>query len=490
MTRRLSLTILATLPVGIDVPSYDRARVAPGIVHLGVGAFHRGHQAVFIDDCLNRGEEGWGIIAASLRRPDTKAALAPQDNLYTLALRDGSGERLRVVGSILDTIVAPEEPGKLLHVLADPRIRIVTLTVTEKGYTANLASRSLLRDHPDVVHDLANPGAPRTVLGYLTEAIRMRRDAGIIGLTLLSCDNLPSNGKTLLKVLCEFATLRDPELGAYVAEHIACPSSMVDRIVPATTDLDRERLSAALGAEDAWPVVAEPFFQWVIEDRFPQGRPALEQSGVEFVANVEPFEHMKLRLLNGAHTIIAAIGQITGLPTVSDVFTDVRVRRLIDFYWRQVAPTLDPLVDAAAYTDRLRTRFDNPSLKHRAEQIATDASLKVPQRILVPLQELLEGNRPAGAPIFALALWIRSCAGMNERGERITVNDPAFHDWSAKPDQVLANPATTVRQFLEFGAVFGSQWREKVDVVAAMTAALTDIRQFGVLKAIEQNFPA
>ena len=236
MNQRLSLSVLGGLPDAVAVPAYVRAKVTPGIVHLGVGAFHRAHQAVFIDDCLGRGEVGWGIVAASLRSAETRDAMAPQDNLYTFCLRDGSKETLRIIGSILETIVAPENPNRLIDMLGDSRVRIVTLTVTEKGYLANLAAGTLLRDHPDIAHDLAQPSSPRSIYGFLVEAVRRRRNAGAVPLTLLSCDNLPSNGRMLRKLLVEFANLTDVELGAYIEDHVSCPCVMVDRIVPATSD--------------------------------------------------------------------------------------------------------------------------------------------------------------------------------------------------------------------------------------------------------------
>ncbi|MFK3781338.1 mannitol dehydrogenase family protein [Agrobacterium sp. NPDC089420] len=481
---RLCQTTLAALPAGIAAPAYDRAGVTPGIVHLGVGAFHRAHQAVFVDDCLNRGEAGWGIVAASLRNADTRDALAPQDNLYTYCERDGRDERLRVVGSILETLVAPESPARLIERLCDPRVRIVTLTVTEKGYLANLSERRLMRDHPDLVHDLENPDAPRSIHGFLLAAIRRRRAEGAVPLTLLSCDNLPANGTVLRLLLTEFAHISDPDLADYIASAVSCPCAMVDRIVPATTGADRLAVAHGLGVADAWPVVAEPYFRWVIEDRFPHGRPGLEASGVEFVDDVEPYEHMKLRMLNGAHTAIAAIGQIAGLATVTDIYAEVRVRAFVDRYWREVASTLSPLVSGADYVAGLRTRFANPALRHRAVQIASDASQKVPQRILAPLLELRRDNRAHGAVMMALALWIRSCAARNEAGEPIIIQDPAFNGWTA-PDQEFLPSEAVIERFLGFDRVFSAPCRAEPGFAAALTAAYHTIRTKGVLTAIE-----
>ncbi|MGK9042883.1 mannitol dehydrogenase family protein [Rhizobium sp. SA279] len=485
MTDRLSAATLPRLPQSVTTPAYDRQSVTPGIVHLGVGAFHRAHQAVFIDDCLNRGETRWGIVAASLRSPDTRDAIEPQDNLYTFCLRDGESERLRIIGSILETIVAPEEPERLVERMADPRVLIVTLTVTEKGYLTNLASRSLLRDHPDIVHDLENPERPRSIFGFILAATRRRRKEGFPPLTLLSCDNLPANGHVLQKLLLEFAELADPELASFIETNIACPCSMVDRIVPATTDADREAISTALGLSDAWPVVAEPYFRFVIEDRFPHGRPALEKSGVEFVGNVEPYEHMKLRMLNGSHSAIAAIGQIAGLATVADAWGEKPVRDFIDAYWREIERTLDPAVDGAEFAAGLRDRFANPSLQHKTMQIASDASQKVPLRILGPLRELLAEKAESRTVIFAVALWIRSCADKNEKGQPITILDPAFKEWDA-PDQLAMGPEAVVDRFLTFERTFGSDLPGNEAFVPALKAAYRDIREHGALAAIER----
>ncbi|WP_332304606.1 mannitol dehydrogenase family protein [Rhizobium sp. GR12] len=486
MTNRLSPLALPHLPQDVLLPAYDRKAVTPGIVHLGVGAFHRAHQAVFIDDCLARGETGWGIVAASLRGPDTRDAIAPQDNLYTFCLRDGENEKLRIIGSILETIVAPEDPERLLQAMADPRVRIVTLTVTEKGYLADLSAGALLLDHPDVVHDLAHPQKPRSALGFLLEATRRRRAGGAVPLTLLSCDNLPSNGRILHRLLVEMAGLTDKDLAAFIAENLSCPCVMVDRIVPATTAADRERVAARLECEDAWPVIAEPYFRWVIEDRFPHGRPGIELSGAELVEDVEPYEHMKLRMLNGAHTAMAAIGQCSGLETIADIYADPRVRGYIDRYWREVGSTLSPAVSGPDYVAGLRQRFANPVLRHRAAQIASDASLKVPQRILAPLAELRAAGAPNAAAIVAVAMWIRSCAALNERGEPVVMADPAFAEWGL-PIREGEDEDAVIDRFLSFRRVFGPEWQDDETFVTALRAAYRDIVQHGALHAIDRH---
>jgi fructuronate reductase len=484
---RLNDANLRLLPDEVARPRYARASVQTGIVHLGLGAFHRAHQAEFTDDCLNAGETGWGIAAASLRSPDTRDALAPQDGLYTLALRENADQALRVIGAINQTFVAPQDPGGLLAVMADPAVRIVSLTVTEKGYTANIADGDLRLDDPGVQHDLAHPHSPQTTLGFVAQALAMRRAAGHKPFTLLSCDNLPDNGHFLHTVLAQFAALRSADFGRYVMDEVACPSCMVDRIVPATTDADRAMIAARLGMRDACPVVAEPFFQWVIEDQFPTGRPEWERAGAVFATAVGPYEAMKLRLLNGAHSTIAAMGRISGHATVAGAFGNPIIRAFIAAYWAEVAPTIAPGTDVAGYTARLLTRFDNTALHHKTAQIATDGSLKVPQRLVAPLRDLVAMGRPTPMLCFALAAWIRSCQGLDEAGGAMPMSDPQLQGWSGLPGAGLP-VADTVRAYLGLSSVFGLGLGDYL--APALETALADIRNFGVLPAAQMRLAA
>ena len=484
---RLSHATLATLPASVARPAYDRAILRTGIVHLGLGAFHRAHQAAFTEDCLNAGEMEWGITAASLRQAGTRDALAPQDGLYTLALRENAAQSLRVIGAVRQTLVAPEDPNALIATMTDPAVRIVSLTVTEKGYTVNIATGDLRTQDPDVQHDLADPAAPRTALGFVVQALALRRATGVPPFTVLSCDNLPSNGRLLHRVLTQFATARDPDFGRFVEAEVACPSCMVDRIVPATTDADRAMVEAGLGLHDAWPVVAEPFGQWVIEDRFPTGRPDWGRFGVEFAADVAPYEEMKLRLLNGAHSTLAAIGRVAGHVTVAEAIGNPVIRAFVAAYWAEVAPTIAPGIDVAGYTQRLLARFDNTALHHKTAQIATDASMKVPQRIVSPLRALLAMGRPAPLLCFAIAAWIRSCAGRDEAGAPMPLSDPQLQGWLGLPAPDVP-VAETVRAFTGFAPVFGAGLDP--DVSAGIAAALTDIRTLGVLPAAQRHLSA
>lgn len=480
MVMQLSARTLDQLPAHIARPGYDRTALRTGILHLGLGAFHRAHQAALTEDCLTAGAVDWGIAAASLRSAATRDALAPQDGLYTLALRQNGTQSLQVIGALTHLYVAPENPQALLMAMADPGIRIVSLTVTEKGYLADLGTGQLRLDDPAVQYDLAHPDSPCTALGFVVQALALRRAAGIAPFTVLSCDNLPANGQLTHRLLTQFAECRDPALGRFVRDSVACPCCMVDRIVPATTAADRAMIATELGLQDAWPVLAEPFFQWVIEDHFPSGRPAWEVAGVEFATNVAPYEAMKLRLLNGAHTTLAAIGRLTGYASVAGAMGDPVIRALIGAYWAEVAPTISPGIDVPAYASRLLARFDNIALQHKTAQIATDASLKLPQRILSPLRDLLATGRPAPVLTFAIAAWIRSSQGTDEAGQPLPLSDPQLQGWAGLPGP--ATPvAETARAFASFAPVFGGLTDPAF--VDGIAAALGEIRQFGVIAA-------
>ena len=480
---RLSNQTLAGLPAAVATPAYDRATVTPGIVHLGVGAFHRAHQAVYVDDCLASGETGWGIVGASLRSGDTRDALGPQDGLYTLAVRSGAGEKLRVVGSMVALLVAPENPAALLQALCDPAIRIVTLTITEKAYLRNAAG-GLDAAHPDIARDLADPGSPKTAHGLLTEALARRRAARTPPFTVLCCDNLPANGSTLRKVMLDFAALRDAGLARHIADEVAFPSSMVDRIVPATTDADRDRIAEALGLDDAWPVMTEPFSQWVVEDRFPAGRPAWEKFGVTMVADVRPFEDMKLRLLNGSHSAIAYLGLLSGHATVAEAFADSAIRDFVERLWREAIPTLPAGagLDPQDYVGQLATRYDNPALAHQTRQIANDGSQKLPQRIVATALDRLRDGETAWHLSLVVAAWIAACAARGTTLPAGHFTDPlderlaALTGWPA-PERELVDAVFDLAGFAA-----GASQREAL--VALVAGRLELLREKGAAAAL------
>lgn len=481
---RLSQEALVRLPADIERPAYDRAKVLIGIVHLGIGAFHRAHQAVFTDSVLSH-DPSWGICGVSLRSPETRDALAPQDGLYTLKVQDGSGERLRVIGSVIEVLVAPENPELVLARMAAAETRIVSLTVTEKGYCHHPATGRLDEAHPDILHDLAHPSQPKSAVGYIAEALARRQAAGLKPFTLLSCDNLPANGHVLKRVVQRFAELRDARLAAYVAD-IASPSTMIDRIVPATTDADRATVAAALGVADAWPVVTEPFKQWVVEEDFPLGRPRWEDHGAVFVDDVSVFEMMKLRLLNGSHSTLAYLGYLAGAETVSDAMRLPGMEALIEGLMRQEAtPTLPdlPAIDLPQYRADLIARFNNPALRHRTWQIAMDGSQKLPQRLLGTIRDRIAAGESYGRLALGVAAWMRYARGIDERGNPIDVRDPLAGRIAAMT-RPLTTAAEIVDAYLGLSEVFGDDLAADKDFQETVTEALAHLMQNGAAAAV------
>lgn len=478
--QRLSAASLSALPANVAGPAYDRSALSAGIVHLGIGSFHRAHQAVYTDDVLASGDLRWGIVGASLRNPDTRDALKAQDYLYTLNLR-AEAEALRVVGSLQDILVAPENPAGLIETLCRPSVTVVSLTVTEKGYHYDPATRVLNEGDADIRHDLAHPTAPRTAFGFLSAAIARRRELGVRPFTVLCCDNLPANGRTLHGLLSRYAQLVSPDLGSFVRNEILCPDTMVDRIVPATTDDDRQRLSNAIGLDDLWPVVAEPFSQWVIEDRFSAGRPAWDEAGATFVKDVAPFESMKLRMLNGSHSALAYLGYLSGYETVAEAMGDDDLASFVEGLMADAMPTLDlpSHIDVGAYKASLLTRFSNNALRHRTWQIAMDGSQKLPQRVLGPIRDRLAKGLPIERHALVVAGWMRYVTGIDERGRPIDVRDPllpCFRD-------VLRNAGRDVPRIvsalLGVKAIFGDDLPADPRFRQAVGDALTSICSAG-----------
>jgi fructuronate reductase len=475
---RLSSATLDRLPAAVGRPAYDRAALAAGIVHLGIGAFHRAHAAVYTDAVLAAGDRRWGILGASLRSPETRDALALQDGLYTVAVRDAEAERLSVIGSLLGLAVAPEDPEALLAALSAPATRVVSLTITEKGYCHAPATGDLDERHPDIVHDIAHPEAPRSAPGFVVEALRRRRAAGLPAFTALCCDNLPHNGATLHRVLTRLAMLRDPDLGRYVAGELRCPATMVDRIVPATTDADRAGVASALGLADAWPVVTEPFSQWVVEDRFALDRPDWDRAGATFVSDVAPYELAKLRLLNGSHSTLAYLGSLAGHETVADAMAAPGFAGLVrGLMLEEAAPTLPPVpgLDVPGYAASLVERFRNPALRHRTSQIAMDGSQKLPQRLLGTIRDRLAAGRPFERLALGVAAWMRYATGRDERGAAIDLRDPLAGDLGRRTAGI-GDARVLVEALLGIETIFGRDLpadpRFRAEVEAALAALL------------------
>ena len=480
---RLSPATLADLPASVARPRYDRSALASGIVHLGLGAFHRAHQAAYTEAVLTAGDTRWGITAASLRSAGTRDALAPQGGLFTLNAR-GETDSLAVIGSVVRILVGPENPAALVDAMCALTTAIVSLTVTEKAYCRDPATGALDETHPDIVHDLAHPEAPRSALGLLAAAAARRRAEGIAPFTVLCCDNLPANGHAVHALLTRFATLRSADLGAFVAGEISCPDTMVDRIVPATTDADRARVASALGVEDAWPVIAEPFTQWVIADRFPGGRPAWEDAGATMVQDVAPFEAMKLRMLNASHSALAYLGYLAGAETVADAMADPGLASFAARVMDDAMVTLDVPAgtDVAGYKRSLLERFRNPALRHRTWQIAMDGTQKLPQRVLATMRDRLDAGLPIDTHALVVAGWMRFVTGVDEKGQPIDVRDPLAEQLS-----LVARVAGPVAErlapaLLGMEAVFGSLGQDE-RVRAVVTAALGRLYAVGARRA-------
>lgn len=423
--RRLSAATIGTLPRDVAVPSYDRDRVGNGVIHLGLGAFHRAHQAVVFEAALTSGDLRWGVTGASLRSARVRNELAEQDGLYTLVTRDHDVQEAAVIGALGHVLVAPEAPELLVRQMCDPHVSLVTLTITEKGY--HLDSDGTLRssDH-EVQADLASLSAPRTAVGFLAAALRARRAAKLPPFTTLSCDNLPANGEKLRAAVVQMAEAHDPELSRWIAQEGAFPSSMVDRIVPASEPEDIATLTARLGIEDRAMVKTEPFFQWVVEDHFCSPRPDFAGLGVQLTADVAPWEMAKLRLLNGAHSAIAYLGGLAGFEFVDEAIARPEISAFVNDLWDEAAETLQTPrgMDIADYRRALLKRFRNPTLQHRTTQIAQDGSQKVPQRLLAPLAWRRERGLPTDALNLTFAAWIRWLAGRDDAKKSFHIEDP------------------------------------------------------------------
>ncbi|HMW48735.1 MAG TPA: mannitol dehydrogenase family protein, partial [Cellvibrionaceae bacterium] len=413
-------------------PNYNRANLKPGIVHLGIGAFHRAHQAVYTDTVMNTMGGDWGIIGCSLRSDAVKQQLQPQDGLYTV-LERGSENTPRIIGSVLEVLVAPENPSAIIDAIALPSVKLVSLTITEKGYCHLPASGQLNLSHPDIQQDIAHINAPKSAPGFIVAGLYKRFLNKLEPVSILSCDNLPHNGAVTRAVVIGLAEQIDPALAAWIKNTISFPATMVDRIVPATTAADIESFSEQYGYVDAGLVVAEPFSQWVIEDDFCNLRPAWERAGALIVKDVAAYETMKLRLLNGSHSLLAYAGFLAGFATVYETMQDAQLLKLTEYFMRAAAASLQAPehFDLAAYQAQLIQRFQNPGLQHRTAQIAMDGSQKIPQRWLNSLRDTQQIGANTDIFAFALATWLRYLQGVNENGASIPISDPLAADLSA-----------------------------------------------------------
>jgi mannitol 2-dehydrogenase len=427
---RLSTEALTTLDARVEKPSYDRSAVTPGIVHFGVGGFHRAHEAMYLDRLMNDGKAlDWGICGVGTLPHDARMrdVMAEQDCLYTLVVKhpDGTLEP-RVIGSLVRYLFAPDDPEAVLETLADPATRIVSLTITEGGYLVHPVTGEFDASDAGIQADLVPGAVPGTVFGFITEALARRRDRGLPPFTVMSCDNIPGNGDVARRMLTAFARLRDSDLADWVEREVPFPNSMVDRITPVTTEDDRQRLAEQFGVEDQWPVVCEPFAQWALEDSFSDDRPPLEDVGVQLVPDVEPYELMKLRLLNASHQALCYLGYLAGYRYAHEVCQDeLFTSFLLGYMDREATPTLEPVpgVDLDRYKHQLIERFANPEVRDTLARLCAESSDRIPKWLVPVARERLAAGGEIRHAALVIAAWARYAEGVDEQGEPIEVVD-------------------------------------------------------------------
>ena len=481
----------ATLPLHqgqLRVPTYDRSALVPAVVHFSVGGFHRAHQLLYFDELAERRISGeWGVVGVGLRSRTMKDALAPQDHLYTVVERSPDGERARVVGVMVGYHFAPEDPAAVLDLLSDERTRMVSLTITDSGYRIDPRTGLFDHDCPDIRADVQDPSRPRTVFGFIVEALDRRRRAGLPPFSVVSCDNMHRNGDAARRAMVGFARLRDEVLARWIADRVAFPSSMVDRITPHTTPEQRTAVAQRYGVDDRWPVITEPFSQWVIEDSFSAGRPPLDAVGVRFVPDVGRYELMKTRLLNASHCALGYLGSLAGHASLDRVMADPvfagYISRLMDV---EVIPLLPPPdgIDLADYKRALLRRFANPAIADGLPRLCRRGSTKMPHHLLPSLHQAIEEGRPHGLLTLAVAGWFRYLQGTDEAGRPVPVDDAL-----AEQLQRLARAGgTDPRPLLGETSLFGDLGRHPA-FVADLRDALVALDRDGVRATVAARTP-
>lgn len=484
MTVRLSA---ASMPLpGVAMPAYDPESCGAGIVHIGVGAFHKAHQAVYTDTALGLAGGDWRIVGVSLRSADAASALNPQDGRYLLMVRDEAGDSARLIGSITKVVVAPAEPAAVIQAVASPETRIVTLTVTEKAYGIDRATGGVDLANDVIAHDLYNPTTPKGLVGFLIAGLSRRRERDAGPLTILCCDNLPENGRLVRRIVLDFAERVEPALAQWIARTVTFPSSMVDRITPATTSQtlqDAERLS---GFSDMAAVETEPFSQWIVEDNFAAGRPEWEAAGALFVEDVAPYEKMKLRLLNGTHSLLAYAGFLAGHETVGEAVRNEALCAIAERQMQSSAATLPPVpgIDLDAYRAELLARFANRAIRHLTYQIAMDGTEKLPQRIGAPLGETLAANGDVGAFAFAVAAWMRYCLGVTDDGRSYDLRDPRQAAIAARLDGVPREAGAIFDALSALQDLFPTELAGDPRMRGPVVEALSSMLELGMAEAI------
>ncbi len=479
--RELNADTLPSIGTIFPTPTYDRSQARTGIVHIGVGGFHRAHQAAYVDALMNEGKAlDWGITGVGLLPNDKRMheVMTAQDCLYTLVVKQPDGTmRPRVIGSILRYLFGPEEPEAVLDAMADPATRIVSLTITEGGWLVHQVTGEFDAADPGIQHDLRPGATPTTAFGFITEALARRRAAGVPPFTVMSCDNIPGNGEVARRMLTAYARLKDPDLADWLEREVSFPNSMVDRITPVTTDADRRLLAERFDLADGWPVVCEPFTQWALEDTFNTGRPPLEDAGVQVVADVQPYEFMKLRLLNASHQALCYLGYLAGYRYAHEVCQDpLFTTFLLGYMDREATPTLAPVpgVDLDRYKHQLIERFANPEIRDTLARLCAESSDRIPKWLIPVVRDQLANGGEIARAALVVASWARYAEGVDEAGEPITIVDRRRDQLMARARRQRAEPLAFIADRDLFGGL-----AEDDRFVAVYRAALESLHARG-----------
>jgi mannitol 2-dehydrogenase len=473
----------------VGLPAYALSHTRQGIAHIGVGGFHRAHQAYYTDALMNTGEAlDWAICGVGLRAEDRRARddLNEQDYLFTLfELGDTDDTEVRVIGAIRDMLLAEDGAQTLIDKLASPDIRIVSLTITEGGYCIDDSTGEFMADLPQIQHDLAHPDSPTTVFGFLCAALAQRRAAGTPAFTLMSCDNLPHNGAVTRKALLAFAALRDADLRDWIERNVSFPNAMVDRITPMTSTEHRLQLADKHAVDDAWPVVCEPFVQWVLEDKFVNGRPAWEKVGVQFTDDVTPYEEMKIKLLNGSHLALTYLGFLKGYRFVHETMNDpLFVRYMRAYMDLDVTPQLSPVpgINLTDYKDTLVQRFSNQAIADQLERVCSDGSSKFPKFTLPTINRLIADGCETKRAALVVAAWALFLKGVDENGDTYSIPDPR----AAFCQALVADDVLITQRLLAVEEIFGTAIPHSAEFVAAFEWCCNSLRDVGVTRTLER----
>jgi len=486
MAIKLNKSNLDKLPTDIKSLAYSQSDLSAGILHFGVGNFHRSHQAVYLNSLFNKGlDHNWAIVGSGVLQSDEKmrVLLQEQDFLTTVVEQSSSKSSALITGAMIDYL-SPNSPEKIIEKLVDPSIRIVSLTITEGGYFINSATSLFDDKHDAIIYDSLNPSNPKTVFGLILAGLKKRKELGIAPFTVMSCDNIPHNGKVTCDSLAGLAKLSDEEFSLWIKEKVAFPNGMVDRITPATTNREKELLISDFGIEDNWPVFCEDFTQWVLEDNFPNGRPALEKVGVQFVEDVTPYEHMKIRILNGGHAVIAYLG---GLLDIKFAHEAMENSLILGFFKKiqenEIIPVLPPVpnTDLNEYGKTIESRFSNPKIADTIVRLCYDGSNRQPKFIIPSIADCIEKNIDMEGLSLVCALWCKYCYGQTENGTKIESNDPNWERLNKTAIAAKNNPLV----WIEMEDIYGEVGKNKI-FQENFTLALNSLWSKGVSSTIQE----